>query len=80
VVFEFVCLPGCVAVDAVGIDFLRAEWPDLADLAYTEKYLVEAALAENRLLKRFMIRNGIGTRMKSLGILEHWNNSTDKKY
>jgi len=69
-----------VAVDAVGIDFLRAEWPDLADLAYTEKYLVEAALAENPPSKTVYDPERDGTRMKSLGILEHWNNSTDKKY
>lgn len=69
-----------VAVDAVGIDFLRAEWPDLADLAYTEKYLVEAALADNPPSKTVYDPERDGTRLKSLGVLEHWNNSTDKKY
>jgi hypothetical protein len=69
-----------VAVDAVGIDFLRAEWPDLADLAYTEKYLVEAALADNPPSKTVYDPERDGTRLKSLGVMEHWNNSTDKKY
>jgi len=69
-----------VALDAVGIDFLRAEWPDLADLAYTEKYLVEAALADNPPSKTKYDPERDGTRLKSLGVLEHWNNSTDKKY
>jgi hypothetical protein len=69
-----------VALDAVGIDFLRAEWPDLADIAYTEKYLVEAALADNPPSKTFYDPEGDGTRLKSLGVLEHWNNATDKKY
>ena len=69
-----------VAVDAVGIDFLRAEWPDLADIAYTEKYLVEAALANNPPSKTVYDPERDGTRLKSLGILEHWNNATDKKY
>jgi Domain of unknown function (DUF362) len=69
-----------VAVDAVGIDFLRAEWPDLADIAYTEKYLVEAALADNPPSKTVYDPERDGTRLKSLGVMEHWNNATDKKY
>jgi hypothetical protein len=69
-----------VSLDAVGIDFLRAEWPDLADIAYTEKYLVEAALADNPPSKTFYDPERDGTRLKSLGIMEHWNNATDKKY
>ena len=69
-----------VAVDAVGIDFLRAEWPDLADISYTEKYLVEAALADNPPSKTVYDPERDGTRLKSLGILEHWNNASDKKY
>jgi hypothetical protein len=69
-----------VAIDAVGIDFLRAEWPDLADIAYTEKYLVEAALAGNPPSKTIYDPERDGTRLKSLGVLEHWNNATDKKY
>jgi hypothetical protein len=69
-----------VAVDAVGIDFLRAEWPDLADIAYTEKYLVEAALADNPPSKIFYDPERDGTRLKSLGVMEHWNNAAEKKY
>jgi len=69
-----------VAIDAVGIDFLRAEWPDLSDLAYTEKYLVEAALADNPPSKTVYDPERDGTRLKSLGVLEHWNNAVDKKY
>jgi uncharacterized protein (DUF362 family) len=69
-----------VAVDAVGIDFLRAEWPDLADIAYTEKYLVEAALAANPPSKTVYDPERDGTRLKSLGVMEHWNNAVEKKY
>ena len=69
-----------VAVDAVGIDFLRAEWPDLPDIAYAEKYLVEAALADNPPSKTVYDPERDGTHLKSLGIMEHWNNATDKKY
>jgi uncharacterized protein (DUF362 family) len=69
-----------VAVDAVGIDFLRAEWPDLADIAYTEKYLVEAAMAENPPSKTVYDPERDGTKLKSLGVMEHWNNPVEKKY
>jgi hypothetical protein len=69
-----------VALDAVGIDFLRAEWPDLADIAYTEKYLIEAALADNPPSKTVYDPERDGTRLKSLGVMEHWNNATEKKY
>jgi hypothetical protein len=69
-----------VAVDAVGIDFLRSEWPDLADIAYSEKYLVEAALADNPPSQTFYDPERDGSRLKSLGVMEHWNNSVEKKY
>ena len=69
-----------VALDAVGIDFLRAEWPDLSDIAYTEKYLVEAALANNPPSKTVYDPERDGTRLNSLGVMEHWNNSVEKKY
>lgn len=69
-----------VAVDAVGIDFLRSEWPDLPDISYTEKYLVEAALAENPPSKTIYDPERDGTRLKSLGVMEHWNNAAEKKY
>jgi len=69
-----------VAVDAVGIDFLRAEWPDLDDIAYTEKYLVEAALASDPPSKTLYDPERDGLPLKSLGILEHWNNAKEKKY
>jgi hypothetical protein len=69
-----------VALDAVGIDFLRSEWPDLADISYTEKYLVEAALANNPPSKTVYDPERDGTRLKSLGVMEHWNNASEKKY
>jgi hypothetical protein len=69
-----------VALDAVGIDFLRSEWPDLADIAYSEKYLVEAALANNPPSHTFYDPERDGTRLSSLGVMEHWDNSIDKKY
>jgi hypothetical protein len=69
-----------VVLDAVGIDFLRSEWPDLPDIAYTEKYLVEAALADNPPSQTFYDPERDGTCLKSLGVMEHWNNAEEKKY
>ncbi len=69
-----------VAVDAVGLDFIRSEWPDNPDLAYSEKYLVESALADNPPSKTVYDPERDGTRLKSLGVFEHWNNAADKKY
>jgi uncharacterized protein (DUF362 family) len=69
-----------VALDAVGIDFLRSEWPDLADIAYTEKYLVEAALANNPPSQTIYDPERDGSRLNSLGVMEHWNNADEKKY
>jgi hypothetical protein len=64
-----------LAIESVGLDFLRAEWqlPDNAD-----NFLHEAALVENA-------PSGIkyqpdGVPLTSLGVHEHWNNSTDKQY
>ncbi len=69
-----------VALDAVGIDFLRSEWPDLADIAYSEKYLVESALANDPPSKTTYDPERDGSRLKSLGVMEHWNNYDEKKY
>jgi hypothetical protein len=69
-----------IAVDAVGLDFLRSEWPDLADIAYSEKYLIESALANNPPSKTIYDPERDGSRLKSLGVFEHWNNSVEKKY
>lgn len=69
-----------VAVDAVGIDFLRSEWPDLADIAYSEKYLVESAMANDPPSKTVYDPERDGSRLKSLGVMERWNNYDEKKY
>lgn len=45
-----------VAIDAVGIDFLSAEFPRMADVDYCDMYLVEAALADRRCPLLSMIR------------------------
>jgi hypothetical protein len=79
-----------VAIDSVAHDFLRAEWPDVvasggssdpnALAGGAEDYLHEAALADNPLSGTFYDPNNDGNGVSSLGVHEHWNNSTDKQY
>ena len=67
-----------VAIDSVGHDFLRAEISSLQ--RNSDRYLHEAATADNPASGVKYDPEGDGTRLKSLGVHEHWNNSTDKKY
>jgi len=69
-----------VAADSVGFDFLTSEWPDLPDIANADNYLREAALANDPPSKTFYDPERDGIRCRSLGVHEHWNNGTDKKY
>jgi hypothetical protein len=69
-----------VAIDSVGFDFLRSEWPDLADLSFADNYLHEAALADHAPSKTLYDPERDGTPCRSLGVHEHWNNAVDKKY
>jgi hypothetical protein len=69
-----------VAIDAVGTDFVINEWPDAPDLKYCDMYLYECALANKPLSGTFYDPERDGTGLPSLGVFEHWNNATDKKY
>jgi hypothetical protein len=69
-----------VAIDAVVLDFILAEWPDAPDMKYSDYYLNESALANNPPSGTVYDPERDGTRLTSLGVSEHWNNSTDKKY
>jgi hypothetical protein len=69
-----------VAIDAAGLDFLRSEWPDLLDIAFSDQYLFEAALADNPPSKTKYDPQRNNTKVESLGVMEHWNNATEKKY
>ena len=75
----FMSLDG-VAIDSVGFDFLTSEWPDLPDIANADNYLREAALANDPPSKTLYDPERDGIRCRSLGVHEHWNNGTDKKY
>jgi hypothetical protein len=69
-----------VAIDAVGLDFLRCEFPDAPDMAFSDSYLIEAALAGNPPSKTKYDPKRDNSKISSLGVMEHWNNSTEKKY
>lgn len=69
-----------VAIDAVALDFISSEWPDAVDMNYADCYLLEAAKANNPPSGTVYDPENDGTRLKSLGVLEHWNNPTDKQY
>lgn len=74
-----------VAIDSVGADFLMNEPAvtsnndSLKDNATVENYLHEAALVKNAPSGN-TYKNGNGKKVKNLGVHEHWNNATDKKY
>jgi hypothetical protein len=69
-----------VAVDSVGFDFLRSEWPNLVDLSYCDNYLHEAAQAGNPPSGTVYDPEQNGSGALSLGVHEHWNNKYAKKY
>lgn len=69
-----------VAIDMVANDFLISQFPHMRDTDYSDMYLMEAALAENAPSGTFYDPDGDGNRLQSLGVAEHWNNASDKKY
>ncbi len=69
-----------VAIDAVGLDFLRSEWPDLQDISFSDQYLIEAALADNPPSNTRYDPQRNNSVPASLGVMEHWNNKEEKKY
>jgi hypothetical protein len=71
-----------VAADSVAFDFLVTEWPEAEGPGHagTDDYLHEAAEANNPASGTFYDPERDGTRLASLGVHEHWDNATDKKY
>lgn len=69
-----------VAIDAVGLDFLRCEWPDAPDMAFSDQYLFEASQANNPPSKAKYDPQRDNTTISSLGVMEHWNNKEEKQY
>jgi hypothetical protein len=69
-----------VAIDAVGTDFILAEWPDAPDLMHCDMYLEEASAAGNPPSGTKYDPERDGTTLKSLGVFEHWDNPESKQY
>jgi uncharacterized protein (DUF362 family) len=70
-----------VALESVGVDFLRAEWIDYSDTNFAlvsnaDNHLKEAAQIGNPPSGTQYVNRSLG----SLGVHEHWNNSTNKQY
>jgi gluconolactonase len=71
-----------VAIDSVGFDFLCAEYEKHPRKVGVDDFLHEAAMADNPPSRTFYDPDHAGNvaRLASLGVHEHWNNRTDKKY
>lgn len=70
-----------VALESVGLDFLRNDPAyDSVVTGTVDNYLHEAALADNPPSHAAYDPEHDGSRLKSLGVHEHWNNARDKKY
>ena len=69
-----------VAIDAVVLDFVLAEWPDAPDLMYSDHYLEESAMADRPPSGTVYDPEQDGTRLSSLGVSEHWNDPYNKQY
>ncbi len=73
-----------VAIDSVGLDFLRAE--QAVNRAFVDvvgnpdNYLHQAALAGQPGSGVVYDPEGDGTPLQSMGVHEHWNNATDRQY
>lgn len=69
-----------VALESVCLDFLRTESTMIYVTGNVDNYLHEASLAHNPPSGVFYDPERDGSRLSSLGVHEHWNNATDKKY
>jgi hypothetical protein len=75
-----------LAIESVCFDFLLTEYEDKPSyqrypyFAGTSDYLFQAADPENWAPGVTYDPEGDGSQLASLGVYEHWNNATDKKY
>lgn len=70
-----------LAVDAVGLDLLSSEWPEVESLPYCDEYLVEAASIPHAPSGTVYDPERDGKPLEApLGVMEHWNNRRDKLY
>ena len=69
-----------VAIDSVGLDFLRNEPRATQVRGNPDNFLHEAALANKPPSGTVYDPERDGKPLASLGVHEHWNNPTDKRY
>jgi uncharacterized protein (DUF362 family) len=69
-----------VAIDSVGLDFLRNEPRATQVRGNPDNYLHDAALADDPPSGTMYDPEQDGVRLASLGVHEHWNNPIDKQY
>ena len=69
-----------VAIESVGLDFLRTEPTMINVYGNVDNYLHEASQAHEPPSGAVYDPEGDGTRLSSLGAHEHWNNLTDMQY
>ena len=69
-----------VAIESVLLDFLRSEDNVYPGADTPDNYLHEAAQADDPPSGTFYDPENDGIRLESLGVHEHWNNSTDRQY
>jgi hypothetical protein len=70
-----------VAIDSVGLDFLRNEPTCAQNVRGTpDNYLHEAAQADRPPSKTAYDPEDDGTRLRSLGVHEHWKDAASKQY
>jgi hypothetical protein len=69
-----------VAIESVGLDFLRSEPSVKTVYGNVDNYLHEAAQAERPPSGVVYDPEGDGTALTSLGVHEHWDNGQDKRY
>jgi len=69
-----------VAIDSVCFDFLYTEWSNYPHISGAHDYLHEAAMANTPPSGAIYDPENDGIPLESLGVHEHWNNSTDKQY
>ena len=69
-----------VAIESVGLDFLRTEPTQFNVNGNVDNYLHEASMAHDPPSGHVYAPNGDGVQLTSLGTHEHWNNAIDKQY
>ena len=69
-----------VAIESVGMDFVRAQFDEYADMYGADDFLHQAADSANWAEGIIYDPDADGILIPSMGVHEHWNNDVDKEY